>query len=104
MSEKREKKQKKFKPKARVARGFRDIAGEELALQNAMLETIAKVYAQYGFDNLDTPAFEYAPRFVFPTYSMRPRGAYKPDSEDSKCGIVKPDACATPSATPKFWH
>lgn len=77
MSEKREKKQKKFKPKARVARGFRDIAGEELALQNAMLETIAKVYAQYGFDNLDTPAFEYADAL----------GKFLPDAERPNEGV-----------------
>ena len=77
MSEKRQKKQKKFKPKARVPRGFRDIAGAELALQNAMLSTIAKVYEQYGFDNLDTPAFEYADAL----------GKFLPDAERPNEGV-----------------
>ena len=54
------KKQKKFKPKARTPRGLRDMAGDELRLQNHMIATIAKVYESYGFDALDTSAFEYA--------------------------------------------
>jgi histidyl-tRNA synthetase len=54
------KKQKTFKPKARVPRGFRDMAGAELALQQRMIATISDVYQSYGFDALDTSAFEYA--------------------------------------------
>ncbi len=60
MSKREQKKQKSFKPKARVARGFRDLGRNELALQQGMIATLARVYAQYGFDQLDTPAFEYA--------------------------------------------
>ena len=54
------KKQKTFKPKARIPRGMRDMAGGELALQSGMISTIAAVYESYGFDALDTSAFEYA--------------------------------------------
>lgn len=57
---KKSKKQKKFKPKARTPRGFRDMAGDELRLQNHMIATIARVYEDYGFAALDTSAFEYA--------------------------------------------
>ena len=39
-SKRQAKKQKKFKPKARTPRGFRDMAGDELRLQNHMLATI----------------------------------------------------------------
>jgi len=53
------KKQKEFRPKARVPRGFRDRLGEELIAEKAMLERITDVYASYGFDPLETPAFEY---------------------------------------------
>ena len=60
MSERKAKKQKKFKPKARVPRGFRDMAGDELRLQNYMIATISAVYESYGFAALDTSAFEYA--------------------------------------------
>ena len=59
-SKRQAKKQKKFKPKARTPRGFRDMAGDELRLQNHMLATISRVYEGYGFEALDTTAFEYA--------------------------------------------
>ena len=59
-SKRQQKKQKKFKPKARTPRGLRDMAGGELALQNHMIATISKVYEAYGFDALDSSAFEYA--------------------------------------------
>ena len=60
-SKRKAKKQKKFKPKARTPRGFRDMAGAELLrLQNHMLQTISQVYEAYGFAALDTSAFEYA--------------------------------------------
>ena len=59
-SKRKAKKQKKFKPKARTPRGFRDMAGDELRLQNHMIAAIAQVYEGYGFAALDTSAFEYA--------------------------------------------
>jgi histidyl-tRNA synthetase len=52
-------KDKQSRPKARLPRGFRDRSGAELAAERAMLETIRKVYESYGFDPLETPAFEY---------------------------------------------
>ena len=36
------------------------MAGAELRLQNHMLETISRTYEAYGFEALDTSAFEYA--------------------------------------------
>ena len=59
-SKRQAKKQKKFKPKARTPRGLRDMAGDELRLQNHMIATIVQVYESYGFGELDTSAFEYA--------------------------------------------
>ena len=47
------------RPKARLPRGFRDRSGAELAAERAMLETIRRVYESYGFEPLETPAFEY---------------------------------------------
>ncbi|HJR55608.1 MAG TPA: histidine--tRNA ligase [Rhizomicrobium sp.] len=52
-------KDKSSKPKARLPRGFRDRSGAEIAAERAMLETIRLVYESYGFDPLETPAFEY---------------------------------------------
>ncbi len=47
------------KPKARLPRGLADRHGGELAATRAMLEKIRAVYALYGFEALETPAFEY---------------------------------------------
>lgn len=53
------KKQKSFRPKARVPRGFKDRLGEELGAEREMLARISAVYEAHGFDPLETPAFEY---------------------------------------------
>src|SRR5665213_2495633 len=50
---------KTFRPKARVAKGFRDIDADEIRGQREMLETIRQVYESYGFEPLETPALEY---------------------------------------------
>jgi len=53
------KKQKTFRPKARIPRGFQDRFGAELIAEREMLAKISKVYEDHGFDPLETPAFEY---------------------------------------------
>ena len=53
------KKEKTFRPKARVPRGFRDRYGAELIAEREMLSRISTVYEAHGFDPLETPAFEY---------------------------------------------
>src|SRR5271156_3975550 len=50
---------KTTRPKARLPRGFRDRAAAEIAAERACLATIARVYERYGFEPLETPAFEY---------------------------------------------
>jgi len=47
------------RPKARLPRGFRDRTAAEIAAERACLDTIRKVYESYGFEPLETPAFEY---------------------------------------------
>ena len=53
------KKEKTFRPKARTPRGFRDRFGPEIAAEREMLARISAVYESFGFDPLETPAFEY---------------------------------------------
>ncbi|MEM9169803.1 MAG: histidine--tRNA ligase [Pseudomonadota bacterium] len=53
------KSKKTFRPKARKPRGFNDRFGAELAAERAMLSRITAVYERFGFDPLETPAFEY---------------------------------------------
>jgi histidyl-tRNA synthetase len=47
------------RPKARLPRGFRDRGPAEIMAEQAMLATIRRVYEAYGFEPLETPAFEY---------------------------------------------
>ena len=53
------KEQKTSKPKARLPRGFRDRGAAEIARERAVLGKIRAVYESYGFEQLETPAFEY---------------------------------------------
>src|SRR5580692_185813 len=50
---------KQSKPKARLPRGFRDRAAGEIMAEQKMLATIRAIYESYGFEPLETPAFEY---------------------------------------------
>src|ERR1043166_8511614 len=50
---------KTSRPKARLPRGFRDRTAAEIAAERRMLETIRQVYESYGFEPLETTAFEY---------------------------------------------
>src|SRR5882762_11530052 len=51
--------QKPNRPKARLPRGFRDRGAAELMAEQKMLATIRAVYESYGFEPLETPAFEF---------------------------------------------
>ena len=47
------------RPKARLPRGFRDRTAAEIAAERKALDVIRNVYESYGFEPLETPAFEY---------------------------------------------
>ena len=47
------------RPKARLPRGFRDRTAGEIAAERKALDTIRTVYQSYGFEPLETPAFEF---------------------------------------------
>ncbi|MFY0635984.1 MAG: histidine--tRNA ligase [Vannielia sp.] len=49
---------KQPRPKAETPKGFRDYFGAEVDERNAMLAEIARVYALYGFDPLETSGVE----------------------------------------------
>ncbi len=51
--------EKSSRPKARLPRGFRDRRGSEIATERAFIDTIRRVFESYGFEPLETPAFEY---------------------------------------------
>jgi len=54
-----EKSDKSNKLKARLPRGLTDIGPAEIAATRRMIETIREVYELYGFEPVETPAFEY---------------------------------------------
>src|ERR1700744_1355003 len=47
------------RPKARLPRGFRARTAAEIAAERKALDTIRNVYQSYGFEPLETPAFEF---------------------------------------------
>jgi len=48
------------RPRARTPRGFLDRRAAALAAERRILEAVSRVYESYGFEALETPAFEYA--------------------------------------------
>jgi histidyl-tRNA synthetase len=50
---------KDARPEPRLPKGLRDIEAAELRQQQDMLTKIRAVYERYGFEPLETPAFEY---------------------------------------------
>lgn len=49
-----------FRPKARRPRGLQDRRGAEVAAERALISRVVAVYERFGFEALETPAFEYA--------------------------------------------
>jgi len=52
-------KEKTYRPKARTPRGFADRLGSEVTAEREMLSRISTVYESFGFEPLETSAFEY---------------------------------------------
>ena len=50
---------KEHRPKARVAKGFRDIGPDEIRGLRRMLANIQGVYETYGFEPVEQPFIEY---------------------------------------------
>ena len=47
------------RPKARLAKGFRDVGPQEIRGLKRMLRTIEEVYESYGFEPVEQPFIEY---------------------------------------------
>ncbi|MDQ8698442.1 histidine--tRNA ligase [Hyphomicrobium sp. LHD-15] len=65
------------RPDARLPKGMRDIGPDELRQTQAMLDKIRAVYERYGFEPLETPAFEYTDAL----------GKFLPDSDRPNEGV-----------------
>ncbi len=65
------------RPRARVAKGFRDITADEIRGTRAMLATIQKVYESYGFEPVEQPFIEYTDAL----------GKFLPDQDRPNAGV-----------------
>jgi histidyl-tRNA synthetase len=65
------------RPEARVPRGFQDRRARDLRAERRILEAVSRVYESYGFEPLDTSAFEYADAL----------GKFLPDSDRPNEGV-----------------
>ncbi len=66
-----------FRPEARAPRGFADKRAATLRAERRIVEAVSKVYEQWGFEPLDTGAFEYADAL----------GKFLPDSDRPNEGV-----------------
>ena len=66
-----------FRPEPRAPRGFQDRRAADLALERDILAKVSRVYELFGFEALDTSAFEYADAL----------GKFLPDSERPNEGV-----------------
>ena len=70
-------KNKPSKLKARLPRGFVDRSASDIRATEAMLAKIKTVYERYGFDPVETPAFEYTDCL----------GKFLPDTDRPNAGV-----------------
>ena len=66
-----------FRPEARAPRGFADKRAATLRAERRIVEAVSRVYEQWGFEPLDTGAFEYADAL----------GKFLPDSDRPNEGV-----------------
>jgi histidyl-tRNA synthetase len=66
-----------FRPEARAPRGFMDRRARDLAAERKILSAVSAVYERWGFEALDTGAFEYADAL----------GKFLPDSDRPNEGV-----------------
>jgi len=68
---------KSFRPRARRPRGFEDRAAGVIRAERALVSAASAVYERWGFEPLETPAFEYADAL----------GKFLPDEERPNEGV-----------------
>ena len=71
------KKKKPFRPKARRPRGFEDRPADLLRAEETLIRSAFAVYDSFGFEPLQTPAFEYADAL----------GKFLPDEDRPNVGV-----------------
>jgi histidyl-tRNA synthetase len=84
------------RPKARLPRGFRDRGAAEIAAERACLDVIRKVYESYGFEPLETSAFEYTDALgkFLPDLDRPNEGVFSLQDDDSQWMSLRYDLTA----------
>ncbi|MFA5950796.1 MAG: histidine--tRNA ligase [Hyphomicrobium sp.] len=84
------------RPDARLPKGMRDIEAAELRQTQAMLAKIREVYERYGFEPLETPAFEYTDALgkFLPDQDRPNEGVFSFTDEDEKWLSLRYDLTA----------
>ena len=87
---------KTFRPKARLPRGFRDRGPRAIAAERAVLDTIRRTYESWGFEPLETPAFEYTEALgkFLPDLDRPNEGVFSLQDEDSQWLSLRYDLTA----------
>ena len=90
------KKTKIIRPKARLPKGLRDIRGEEIRATDQMIARIRAVYETYGFEPLETPAFEYTDALgkFLPDEDRPNEGVFSFEDEDGQWLSLRYDLTA----------
>ena len=85
---------KDARPTPRLPRGLRDIEAAELRQQQDMLAKIRAVYELYGFEPLETPAFEYTDALgkFLPDQDRPNEGVFSFQDSNEVRGKVVPEA------------
>lgn len=87
---------KTFRPKARTPRGFRDRFGADVVAERQVLDRVAAVYERYGFEPLDTSAFEYSDALgkFLPDTDRPNEGVFSLQDEDGQWMSLRYDLTA----------
>jgi len=87
---------KTYRPKARVPRGFRDRDPNEIAAERRMVDIIRRIFESYGFDALETPAFEYADALgkFLPDQDRPNEGVFSLEDDDKQWLALRYDLTA----------
>jgi histidyl-tRNA synthetase len=87
---------KDARPSPRLPRGLRDIEAAELRQQQDMLGKIRAVYERYGFEPLETPAFEYTDALgkFLPDQDRPNEGVFSLQDEDEQWMSLRYDLTA----------
>jgi len=84
------------RPKARAPRGFLDRRQDALRAERRILEAVARVYESYGFEALETGAFEYADALgkFLPDADRPNEGVFALQDDDSEWMALRYDLTA----------